>query len=236
MINRPTNRVVIPRFLPKYSDPDILRALMNGEFWKQLYLGDKKAWWMIVKAIVLIKIEIIVLPVRMLLRMDFGYRTTGVTIFLITLTMLIAYNAAYLAGYLATFLPFVLPILVFFMPPDLLYEVLFVEIRSEGLLIFWMVYMVVSIIQLIRIYRTKDKQDDATKRGNSLLYMLFFRNTGLSEGQIQLFIEPLLTSGIGYVLIATGVDIPFGIFLLAAGILLFLQELYDAVSRYVINM
>lgn len=236
MINRNQGRAHQPSFVPKYSDPDIIRSVLKSDIWKYIFLRDKKAFWLLFKALVFLKMEMFISPIKAVLRYGHGKRTTGIIITLMSTLMLIAFNTNNVVGYLATFFPFITPVLPFLMTGDHIISATFFAIRSEALLIFWMAYLVISSIHLLCIYKgIGTTQSLPTKRGTSILYMLLFKHFRLSENVVEHFLEPLLAVSIGYFLMSSGVDFTFGLFLIIAGSCLFIQESYDAVSSFVMS-
>ncbi len=180
--------------------------------------------------------EMFISPLKAVLRYAHGKRTTGIIITLMSVLMMIAFNTNNIIGYLATFFPLAAPIMPFLMTGDQIINATFFAIRSEPLLIFWMAYLVISTIHLLCIYKGVGTTHlAATKRGTSILYGLLFKHFKLSEYTVEQFIEPLLAISIGYFLISSGVDFTFGLFLIIAGTCLFIQESYDAVSKFVMS-
>ena len=234
MINRNTEREVRPSFIPKFSDPDIIKAVLSSDFWRHVFLGERKALWMFAKAIVLLKIEMFSSPLRMYLRYGHGRRTVGAVITLMSATMMMAFNTRHLAGALATFFPLAAPIVPFFMDGEELWYALFTGARSESLLYFWLGHLALSMIHLVRVYRRSGQAISPTGRGSSILYHVF-KHMGISEHMVQLLAEPLLVGLAGYALVRTGADFTFGLFLLIAAACLFSQEGFDAVKRFSIT-
>jgi hypothetical protein len=236
MINRNDDRVAKPSFVPKFSDPDIIRAVLNSEIWKHLFLGEKKAAWLFFKAIVLFKMELFISPLRSVLRYGHGRRTTGIIITLMSALMMIAFNTNYVVGYLATFFPLAAPVIPFFMTSDQILAATIADIRSQYLLFFGIVYLVISIIHLVFIYKGGGTTHSIpTRRGTSLLYALLFNHLKLPEYIVQCFIEPILAISIGYVLLSSGTDFTCGLFLIIAGTCLGFQECFDGVSKFAMS-
>lgn len=235
MINRPEERAIKPSFIPKYSDPDILKEVLNSDFWKHLFLGEKAGVWLAFKALFFLKNEMFISPVKAVLRFDHGKRTIGVFMTVMSTFLMIAFNTTYMVGYLATFFPFAAPVVPFFMSGEDMLVATFVSVKSNALLYFWMTYLVISLIHLIRMYKGWGSPETPTTRGHSFLYKAIFRHLRLSEASTKIYIEPVLVGGIGYYLLASGTDFTFGLFLLIAAGCLFFQEIFDALMRFSIS-
>ncbi len=232
MINRNNERITKPSFVPKFSDPDIIKAIVSPDFWRHVFLGEKKAVWLFFMALVNLKMEMFISPLRMCLRYNHGRRTIGVTITLMSMLMMMAFNTDYLIGALATFFPLVAPIVPFFMDGEELGQAVFVEIRSGYLMVFWMGHGLLSSVHLVRVYRGWGEPASPTGRGSSLLYHLVFKYLKMPEHVVQRLVEPLLVGITGYVLVSTGVDFTLGLFLIIAAACLFVQEGLDAVMKF----
>lgn len=232
MINRTNTQSKYPGFLPKYSDQDIIRGLLNSEYWRLLFLGDPKSLWVLGKAILGLKTQMFAAPIKAILRFDFGKRTLGIISILLTVLMMIAFNTTWLVGYVATLMPLVSPVIPLYMDGDQIYMAVFVDIRSSALLYFWMVYIVLAVVHLIRIYKGWGKPHSSSSRGRSVLHVLILGRAGMSERNVQLVVEPLLIALIGAGLIWLEADVTFGIFLCLSAFCLFCQEAYQAISEF----
>lgn len=232
MINCNRKRVNNPSFVPKFSDPDIIKAVVNSDFWKYLFLGDKKAFWLFFKAIVNLKTEMFISPLKTVLRYGHGRRTIGIMITLLSAFMMMAFNTESVIGALATFFPFVAPAIPFLITGEELKTALFVNIRSVALMYFWLVYLVLSIVHLVWVYQGSDETLPPSIRGIPILHVLLFRYWGISPYAVRQFVEPILAAGIGYILINTDTDFTFGLFLIIAAACLFFQELVEAVKQF----
>lgn len=234
MINRNNDiRSAKPSFVPKFSDPDILKAVLNSEFWGHIFLGEKKAAWLFFKALALLKTEMFVSPLRMYLRHGHGRRTVGVTITLLSASMMMAFNSESALGALATFVPFIAPAVPFFMSGKELWDILFVDIRSQYLMYFWTGYVIFSTVHLVRANRGRGTAP--AHRGTPFLQSLLSQKP---DGILQVllpFLEPMIAGGIGYALMASGMDTTFGLFLVIAASCLLFQEAYDAVMKFSIG-
>ena len=234
MINRGRHRAEKPSFIPKFSDADLLRSVIQSKIWKALFMSKKEAVWILLKAIYYLKSEMFIAPIRAVFRHSFGYRVTGLFITLMSTLMIIGFNAKTTWGASANLFPFIAPLMPFFMDGEQMHLSAFEAVRSEYLMYFWMGYLGISIVHLCRIYRGNQQRSSAVKRGDSWLYGLVFKHMRLSETQVQLIIEPLIVIGLGYGLIEYSIDKPCGIFMVISGGCLFVQELQDAVMRYVL--
>jgi|GEM_PF-4571493 len=232
MIYRLNENASKPSFIPKFSDPDLIKAVINPAFWSQVFLGNQKAIWDLFKGLLLLKIEMFASPLRACLRYGHGRRTVGIGITFLTVTMLMAFNTEHLVGALATFFPLVAPIAPFFMSESEISDALFVDTRSEGLMYFWMAYLSLATAHLIGVYRRKGGAVPTGGRGTSILHTLVFRHIKVSEAVVQRLVEPILVGLTGHTLMHSGMDETFGLFLMIAAACLFAQEGYDAVMKF----
>ncbi len=232
MINHTNTRSKNPSFLPKFSDQDIIRGILNSDYWRHLFMGDAKAFWILGKAIISLKTQMFAAPTKAVLRFDFGKRTVGIIITVMTFLMMIAFNTTWLVGYLATMFPLAAPVIPLYMAGSQIHAAVFTDIRSSALLIFWIVYIILAAIHLVRVYKKWGSPHSATSRGSSVLYVLILRRAGMSERNVQLVIEPLLVALIGASLIWFEVDFTFGVFLCCSAFCLFCQEAYQSISEF----
>jgi len=232
MSRRRKNNIHKPSFVPKFSDPDILRSIMQSSIWKSLFMGKKDALWTFLKAIYYLKTEMFISPIRSVLRHSHGRRTMGIFITLMSGLMIIGFNAKTPWGVSANIFPFLAPILPFFMDGEQMKLSAFDSIHSTNLLYFWVGYLVISTLHLWKIYRRKSQNINPSKRGFSWLHGILFKHLKVSEKVVQLIIEPALVTGLGYGLHYYGIDSALGLFLIIAGICIFFQELQDAVIGF----
>lgn len=234
MINRNNGeRTAKPSFVPKFSDPDLLKAILNSDFWQHVFLGEKKAAWLFFKALALLKSEMFASPLRAYLRHGHGRRTVGAAITFLSATMMMAFNSESALGALATFLPFTAPAVPFFLSGGELWDILFVGIRSRYLMFFWMGYLLLSTVHLIRANR--DRGALPAHRGTPLLQYLLPQGTDGFLRALVPFLEAAITGATGYALLATGADSTFGLFLIIAASCLLFQEVFDAVMQFSIG-
>lgn len=234
MINRNKDRAAGTSFLPKFSDPDVFRAATSSEFWGHVFLGDRRALWLLTKALLFLKMEMFAAPLRACLRYGHGKRTTGVFITLSACAMMAAFNAEGPIGPLAAFFPVIAPLLPFIMGGAELWEVLFVDVRSRYLMYFWMAHLALSVVHLARAANRPSTAP--AHRGTSLLHVLGLKRLGIGEGSVQLCVEPALVAVLGHALMSTGTDWTFGLFLIIAASCLLLQEVFEAVMKFSIGL
>ena len=221
-----------PSSISKMSDPDIIRGILNSEYWRHLFTGDAKALWILGKATLTLKTEMFASPIKMFLRYDHGKRTLGWIVIIMTGLMMIAFNTTWLVGYLATLFPFSAPFIPIYMTGDQIASALFIDIRSPTLLYIWIGYLGTAIIHLIRIYKGWGRPPSSTSRGTSILYTSLLSRTNIKQVHVQMLVEPGLVTILGSVLIYSGGDIVLGIFFCIAAFCLFCQESYDAINRW----
>lgn len=235
MINRNRSRVKVPSFIPKFSDPDIFKSVINSDIWRHLFLGENRALWVLFKGLLFLKLEMFISPSKSFLRYNHGKRTMGIFIVIASTIMMVAFNTKNTAGYLATFFPLVAPVLPFFMSKEQILESAFVEIRSETLLYFSIAYVGISLIHLLVIYCKRGIHHLPNKRGTSILFVLIFRFLRVPEYLVQRFIEPMIVAGAGLLFIHHYDDFTLGLFLIIAAACLFFQECYDGVLKFSIK-
>ena len=232
MINRKSVRGKRHNYIPRYSDADILQNVINTELWRLIYLRDSKAAWIVLKAILNLKVEMFAAPLRAVLRINHGKRTIGVVIYLLSLLMLIAFNANYVVSYLCTFLPFLAPLLPFLLSGEQLLDAMFVSIHSRALLFFWILYGVLAPLHMIFTFKGWNTCEGEKVHGTSLIHLLLSKKIKVSQAVSKVVLEPLLVLIGGLVLIIKGLDVSFGVFLIISALCLFGQELRNSILQY----
>ena len=141
----------------------------------------------------------------------------GLTVFF--LSTLLIYNSAKLWP-LTPVAIFSIPFLPIFNSLDDLVNLLFINIRSQNLLIYGGVFALVSLTNTVMNWLGFQNKSHTT-RGVSWLYLLFdkllSRYIPVSEFFICCFVEPVLAIGAGIYLWRSGIDATFGSFLILMG-------------------
>ena len=215
------------RVIPRFGDIALFIQLMRSKIWQQFYTGDKKPWWTILVWIINAKIEMFALVFRSLFRYNMGKHTTGFIFLVWSFTLLAAFNAQHSISFLVSFIPFIAPGFIFFIPSDELYSHLFIEVRSQILLVLMVLFLLVQSIHVIRLYMTKNGNQSGTKRGSSWLKTSIPIIKKCSEYLIQGIIEPVLILLFGWLGFEFFQDTTFFAFSGISALCLFYQEFYE---------
>lgn len=235
MINRGHTLIQLPSFLPKFGDQDVVRNVITTDFYRHLYLGENgKAGWLLLKTLMLLKLEIITLPLRVIMRHSIGMRTIGLMICLLSLFMLLGLNAHHPIGLVFSFLPFLAPLSLLVFDSSQIWSLMIHDIRSANLLGLIVLTTLFSVIHLMRAYVGKTNINPGC-RGTSWLHTLVFGRFGISKKLTHRLVEPFIISVIALGLFHFEVDIILGMYLLVSAILLGLQEAYDGLMQFVMK-
>lgn len=235
MIHRIAQQASRPHFIPKYADADIIKNVINSDYWKHLFMGDGKASWILIKAIVFFKMEMFIAPLRALLRINHGKRTIGFIIWVMSSLMMMAFNTQHLMGYLATFFPLAAPLMPVLFSAQEIYDALFVSIRSEAILCLWVAYLILAPIHMLRTYKGWGTIEGDTVHGTSLIHLLIGKPLKLSQGVSKIILEPVLIGGIGLYLMASNADFTCGLFLMISAACSAFHEARNAVMQYAMS-
>jgi len=226
-----SNQTARLRVIPKFGDLAMIVGLVRSNIWQQIYNGEKKYWWTIFIWLLNIKIELFASCGRLLLRYNHGRHTTGVLTFIWTISMMVAFNHIHAFGYFITFIPFIAPVLFVWLDINDVERIVFVDVHSE-LLVYWMViYTLVSLIHIIIIYGEWGEIKDHTKRGTSIIYKVISRFRPIKEAKIEIAIEPLFLLLIGYCGSQFEEGPVFFIFMSIVAGCLFIQDVSDEAWR-----
>lgn len=231
MINYTTSNEHHHRLAPLYGDAEIFLKLSRSEFWKNLVFKRKSAIYQLVVEFFKLKLAMITFASTALYRYNFGTRTVGLFLSVMTIFMLIGLNSSYLFWIAKPFFPFTA--LFFFVFGDMQFcqEFLWVKIHSKGMLVYTGSFALISSIHSIGIYLGFSNRTDPTKRGDSILHRFFFRYSKITEEVVQKFIEPSITISIAAAAWYFADDKVFAIFLGLSGVSCFLQEVLDGAER-----
>lgn len=231
MVNYTTSNEHHHRLAPLYGDAEIFLKLLKTKFWKNLVFNRKTAAYQFVSEFFKLKLAMITFASTALFRYNFGTRTVGLILSVLTIFMLIGLNSSYLFWVAKPFFPFSGAFFFAFGDMQFCQELLWVKVHSKAMLVYTGLFTLASFTHSIGIFLGFSNRDDPTKRGDSILYRLFFRYSRVTEEVIQKFIEPLITISIAAACWYLADDKVFAVFLGLSGVTCFLQEVLDGAER-----
>ncbi len=232
MISKASDQISKLRVQPIFGDIGMSVQFIQSKIIRQMFEGDKKIYWTIIVWMFKAKIEMFALLSRSILRYNHGRHTTGIMMFIWTISMLLAFNSGDKIGYLLSFIPFGSPLLLINMSWMQFQEIIWFQTTSESIALWIGIFSFFQLIHVIRIYLEVGNKDDHMKRGASWIYMPFSRSKIISEFHVQCLIEPILIASIGYLIWINTGDMFFLILACTSGFCLFLQEFLDGSYRY----
>jgi len=227
MIEYNTQRGSRSRIAPLFGDGEILLSLFKTDFWMRLI--SKKGWAGIVffKTFFALTISMITFSTIAILRYRFGTRTVGLVFSFMTLLLLLALNSSWLYWFAKPFFPLTGAFFPFFVDTQFWQEFLLTNIYSKALFYYSCVYSAFSLVHVVAIYTGFGNTSDPSKRGDSIIYRLFFRYSKLTEFTIQARLEPLIIALTALCLWKFSGDTLFASFLALSALCLFIQESLD---------
>ncbi|MDN5215050.1 hypothetical protein QQ020_23415 [Fulvivirgaceae bacterium BMA12] len=220
MITQNTNHNLRPKKARKLGDLAILYGIINTPFWGLLFFKPKAALWLICGQFLRANAVILSYGLTAITRFRNSPMTTGLVMTAYFLSIVMAYNSIYVWKVFSVFVALAVPFFPILTDADDLYRLAFIDIHSQGLLIYAGVFTLASLIHNGTIYIGKGSKN-VSKRGESWLYLLFdkllSRYIPVSEFFICCFIEPALAIGAGIYLWSSGIDPTFGSFLILMG-------------------
>lgn len=232
MISKASDHISRLRVQPIFGDIGMTVQFIQSKIIRQMFEGDKKIYWTIIVWMFKAKIEMFALLSRAILRYNHGRHTTGILMFLWTISMLLAFNSGDKIGYLLSFVPFGSPLLLINMSWMQFQEIIWFQTTSGSIAIWIGIFSFFQLIHVVRIYLEVGNINDHMKRGDSWIYLIFSRSKTISEFHIQCFIEPILIASIGYLVFVITGDLFFLILACTSASCLFLQEFLDGSNRY----
>ncbi|MBL7681771.1 MAG: hypothetical protein JNK00_00305 [Flavipsychrobacter sp.] len=215
------------RVAPLYGDGEILLSLAQSKFWSSLMNKNEKSWLILVRELFRIKFAILAFLTGAIFRYGYGSRTIGFILSILSTLMLIGYNSTYLFWVAKPFFPFTAAFFIPFVDLKFWQELVVTDIHSTGLFYYTCLFAAVSLFHSLSIYLGFGNSNDPTKRGNSIIYMLFFRYTRVPEYLVQGIMEPVIIGITALLCWHILDDKHFSIFLIISGSSLFMQETLD---------
>lgn len=215
------------RVAPKYSDSEILMNLFSGGEWAKVF--GQGGLFILIGRIARFLSYALAFSLGTVFRCRYGVRTVGFILLLLgTLALMVSFNSTRIWIGFKPFFGFVLPVLPFVMEPESLWSLMIKEVHSIALLYFSMGVAALGLFNVLAIKIGFGNDKDATKRGDSYLYRLFFkRRARVSETLIQGLIEPLIASSVGLLFAYEFGDLVFAIYLWLSSACLSVQEVFD---------
>ncbi len=220
------------RTAPLYGDGEILLKISQSPFWKELFKKKGQAGIMLVGELLKFKWAMLCFATGALFRYRYGNRAVGVLLSVCSILMLVAVNSSYLYWITKPFFPFTAAFFIPFKGLQFWQELFFADIHSKPFLYYTCLFSVASLFHSISIWMGLGNNEDPTKRGDSIIYHLFFRYSRISEYIVQAVIEPALIGIAAALSWYVAGDGTMAIFLAVSGCGLFLQEVLDKASRY----
>lgn len=121
---------------------------------------------------------------------------------------------------------FISPLLVFFKDGSTLYRLIIIDIHSNSMLVFSILFCVLTIVHSV-IIKAKKGNKSSTKRGESWLYIGLSKLMRINEYVVCGILEPLIVAAIGYCFWAYGDDLWFALLLCLSAFSTAMQELLD---------
>lgn len=197
MITKPSNHIIKPRKTVKVSDLFIIWGAQTTPFWKTLFFKSRKeAFVMLLKQYVRFNRAAMAFQMWGLLRYKPGKNTCGMAILLFSLACMLGYNSAHVPDLLKPLAIFAIPVLVYTKTPEELYELVFIDIESQLLLMYSGLFTLSVLINLVLITLEKSNLSDS-KRGESWIVFLFSKFMSVNPFFIRCYVEPVLYIGLG---------------------------------------
>ena len=230
MITSKTNHDFKPKKARKLGDMALMYGAMNTPFWGLLFFKPKAALWLIAGQFLRANAVILSYGLTAITRFKYTSMTAGLGLTVSFLCIVLAYNSIYVWKVFTVFVAFAVPFFPIWTETTDLYRLVFVDIHSQGLLIYTGVFTLASLTHTVMIYAGKGNQH-ISKRGESWLYLLLdkllSRYIPVSEFFICCFVETSLAVGAGLLLWSSGIDPYFGALLILMGANEVLLQLVD---------
>ena len=229
-----TKNITTERFharkVKKYGDLAIWWGIQNSNIWEMFIYRSNKVFLEVLKTYFRFSTAMLAYSVSAILRFRFGFQTTGGVMSIATTSMLIGFNSNHIWIIFKPFMVFINPFIPFFIKYEQLYSFICVDIHSNTLLFFTLIFTIMTIIHTFMIYFKKGNVD-ATKRGESWLYLLLSKVILLNETLVSMILEPLLIIFTGFAFWKWGHDAWAGIYFCLAGFSVFAQQMQDESQR-----
>lgn len=215
------------RIAPLYGDAEILLTLWRTDFWKQLFTKNSHSWMVVLREFFKLKLAMLSFSTNALFRYKFGSRTVGLVLSILATLMIVGWNSSYLYVIAKPIFPFTAGFFVPFKDASFWHNLILDDIYSTPMLYYTCAFLTLALVHSISIWFGFGNNDDPTKRGNSIIYAVFFKYTRVSEFFVQAVLEPVvicLTAGCLWYFTEEKV---FALFLATSGLSTLVQEILD---------
>lgn len=162
-----------------------------------------------------------------LFRREFGIQSTGFVFSIMTFTLITMFNSTEVWLIFKPLVMILIPIIVFFKDKGDIYEYLFIDVHSKGLMVLAVVFLVAALVHVVKIY-TGEGNPDWGKRGESWIYTALSRRFDfINEYFVVGILEPLIVVLVGIVAFRFFDDGYLAIYLWLSAIATFAQESMD---------
>ncbi len=227
MITKKSNHNIKPRKTVKVSDQAIIWGAYTTSFWKTfLYKSWGETLLLFLKQYIRFNKASLAFLFWGVLRFKPGIQTTGCILTIFSVSFVLSYNSTHVPILLKPLAAFCVPLLPFFKTWDELYRLVFIDIKSQFLLIYTGLFIATAFIHLVMIWLGKSNPG-VTKRGNSLLVLGLSKCMRVNEFVICALIEPLIAVGIGLAAWKLAGDVYFGVFMILIALAETSQQILD---------
>ncbi len=226
MITEQSNRKITPRSTMKVGDLAIIYALFHGKLW-HTFVNEhwSKFLGLILKGYLRFTRAMLAFQLWSIFRYKPGYQTMGILLLVASVCFLLGYNSAHVPELLKPVAFLIVPFVPFFAAPEELYNMVFVDIESEYMLIYSGIFTLSSLAHLVTVWIAGNSS--ITKRGESWIALGSSKFMKVNEYVICGLLEPLIVVAIGLTAWKLGEDLHFGIFLFLIAFSEAVQQLLD---------
>ena len=185
------------RKIRKYGDSNIIYGAYTSPFWDLLVSKPNQAIWSLFKWFIKFNTAMMAWSINAVTKTKHGPESCGFITYFVCLSALLAFQSIHIWLIFKPFVTFINPVLVFFIPSEDLYRLLFVDIHSNNLLIYTIIYAILGLFNVLMVYFRKGDEADTTKRGTSYLYILLNSHIRINEYVLSGLIGPIAIMGIG---------------------------------------
>ncbi|MBO6496603.1 MAG: hypothetical protein JJ978_13605 [Roseivirga sp.] len=226
MITDESNRNLPSRKGVKIGDFAIIHWAANGSLIKAFF---NKTWLgfllLCAKQYVRFSRALSALQMWSPFRYNPGYQTIGLLSIIASIGFQVGLNSTAVLDIFKPFGMFFIPVLICFKSPDEIYDFVWINVESQFLLGYTVLFTCFSAFHLITIWTGGNKS--LTKRGESLIMKALSKSIKLDEFVICGLIEPLLFIAIGFVAWKLADDALFFGFTLFTSLSEFSQQILD---------
>ena len=227
MLSNKSNQEIITRQVKNYGDAAIINGFMTTEWWRELLQSGKgMALLLFVQYYLRFLIWLFANSIGVVFRYRHGSKTMGTISTFYTVVLLILFNSAGIWFIFKPIILFVIPVYYLTLSWDELYCTMMVEVHSYGLMAFTVLYVMLAVASLIRIYSGKGNTDPEKRGESRLVLLLAGQSYQVGGNTVQSFVEPIITAIAG-VLFWLLNDPVFSAFLWIAAASMFAQEAMD---------